>query len=169
MIKQKVLGLPKQIYIVSTGYSYTHLGRLFLRIFVGIMMMQFGIRQWRDFDHVGSVFPEILGMSSETGLIVLIAIEIICSVLIMFGFLTRMSIIPPFIAMIISECYLLNDVAETASYNLSWEQPGYLPIMFLGIYFFLLLVGPGKISVDYFLSLHLLHSSEHEEEELEEV
>lgn len=169
MIKQKVLGLPKQIYIKSTGYSYTHLGRLFLRLFVGIMMMQFGIRQWGDFANVSKTFPEVLGMSGETGLIVMIAIEIICSVCIMFGFLTRISILPPFAAMLISEHYLLSNLANTEAYNLNWEQPGYLPIMFLGIYFFLLLVGPGKISIDYFLSLYLLHSSEHSEDELEEV
>ena len=35
----------KTIYIRTTGYSYTNLGRLFLRLFVGIMLMQFGIRQ----------------------------------------------------------------------------------------------------------------------------
>ena len=53
---------------------------------------------------------------------------------------------------------------------LNWQSQGFLPIMFLGIYFFILLVGPGKISVDYFLSLHLIHSDDKsEDEELEEV
>lgn len=169
MIKKKVLGLPKQIFIKSSGYSYTHLGRLFLRLFVGLMLMQFGIRQWGDFAYYSASFPTILGMSGETGLIVMISIEVVCSVFIMFGFMTRMMILPPFVSMLIAEYYLLHDVATTQAYNLSWEQPGYLPIMFLGIYFFLILVGPGKISVDYFLSLHLLHTSEYSEDELEEV
>ncbi len=169
MIKKKDIGLPKQISIKSRGYSYTHLGRLFLRLIVWIMLMQFGIRQWGDFAHYSASFPSVFGMSGESGLIALIVIEIMCSFFIMAGFLTRIMIIPPFISMLIAEYYLLHDVATTETYNLSWEQPGYLPIMFLGIYFFLLLVGPGKISVDYFLSLHLLHSSEHSEDELEEV
>ncbi len=165
----KVFGLPKKIYITTTGYSYTHLGRLFLRLFVGIMLMQFGIRQIGDFDILAPSFPSIMGMSCELSLNVLICIEIVCSLFIMAGFVTRIMILPPFIAMIIAEHYLLSEVAKTAPYLISWEQPGYLPIMFLGIYFFLLLVGPGKISVDYFLSLHLLHSSDHSEDELEEV
>ena len=169
MIKSKVLGLPKKIYIKTTGYSYTNLGRLFLRLFVGIMLMQFGIRQWGDFDIVSASFPSVMGMSGETGLCMLICIEIVSSVFIMAGFLTRIMIIPPFIAMLVAEYYLLHDVVTTEAYKLSWEQPGYLPIMFLGIYFFLILVGPGKISCDYFLSLYLLHSSEHSEDELEEV
>lgn len=165
----KVFSLPKQIYIKSTGYSYTHLGRLFLRLFVGIMLLQFGIRQIHAFDAMAQTFPVTFGMSPELSLNIMICIEIICSLLIMIGFLTRLMIIPPFIAMIVAEHYLLSKVVDVAPYLISWEQPGYLPVMFLGIYMFLLLVGPGKISVDYFLSLHLLHSSDHSEDELEEV
>ncbi len=86
----------------------------------------------------------------------------------MIGFCTRLMVIPPFIAMILAEHYLLGKTAE-ASYLISWSQPGYLPIMFMGIYFFILLVGPGKISVDYFLSLHFIHSDNQSESELEEV
>ncbi|MDE6561917.1 MAG: DoxX family protein [Muribaculaceae bacterium] len=169
MYRKKVLGLPKKIYVTTTGYSYTHLGRLFLRLFVGIMLLQFGIRQIGDAHVLADTFPAVLGMSSEASLWTMIYIEIGCSIFIMAGFLTRIMILPPFIAMVMAEYHLLHDVATTASYQLSWEQPAYLPIMFLGIFFFLILVGPGKISVDYFLSLHLLHSSDHSEDELEEV
>ncbi|MDE5793678.1 MAG: DoxX family protein [Muribaculaceae bacterium] len=169
MNRKKVLGLPKKIYVTTTGYSYTHLGRLFLRLFVGIMLMQFGIRQIGHASMLAETFPAVMGMTSEASLWTMICIEIGCSVFIMAGFLTRIMILPPFVAMIMAEYHLLHNVATNASYQLSWEQPGYLPIMFLGIYFFLILVGPGKISVDYFLSLHLLHSSDHSEDELEEV
>lgn len=165
----KVFGIPKMIFIKSTGYSYTNLGRLFLRLFVGLMMMQFGIRQLGDFQLVAQSFPAVLGMSSATSLAVMVTIEIGCSLFIMAGFLTRLMIIPPFVTMIIAEHYLLTNMVDTMPYQLTWQQPGYLPIMFLGIYFFLILVGPGKISIDYFLSLHLLHSSDHSEDELEEV
>lgn len=169
MYRKKVFGLPKKIYVASTGYSYTHLGRLFLRLFIGIMLMQFGIRQLGDFDTFNSSCQYIPGITTEWGLWLTIIVEIGCSLFIMAGFLTRLMILPPFIAMIVAEYHLLNDMASTASYQLNWEQPVYLPIMFLGIYFFLMLVGPGKISVDYFLSLHLLHTSDKDEEELEEV
>lgn len=167
--RKKVLGLPKKIYVTSTGYSYTHLGRLFLRLFVGIMLLQFGIRQISHSPSLAESFPAVLGLSSEMSLWIMICIEIGCSIFIMAGFLTRIMILPPFVAMIFAEYHLLHDVATKASYQLSWEQPAYLPIMFLGIFFFLILVGPGKISIDYFLSLHLLHSSDRSEDELEEV
>ncbi|MBD5340490.1 MAG: DoxX family protein [Muribaculaceae bacterium] len=159
----------KKIYICTTGYSYTNMGRLFLRLFVGIMLMQFGIKQCYNFDAAASVFPEICGLSSTAGLTVMICIEIICSFFIMCGFMTRIMTVPPFIAMIVAEYYILHDLIKEAPYMLSWAHQGYVPIMFLGIYFFIMLVGPGKISVDYFLSLYFIHSHDHSESELEEV
>ena len=159
----------KRTYFRVTGYSYTNLGRLFLRLFVGIMMLQFGVRQIVHFEEMSSFFPSVIGMGSEASLTVMICIELTCSIFIMFGFLTRLMTIPPFVAMIIAEHYLLHDYSAVKSYLLDWQNLGYLPIMFLGIYFFILLVGPGKISVDYFLSLYIIHSENKSEGELEEV
>lgn len=159
----------KKLYFWQCGYSYTNMGRLFLRLFVGLMLLQFGVRQIAHFYDMRDVFPVMLGMGSETSLIVMTVIEIVCSLFIMVGFLTRIMIVPPFLALCVAEYYLLHDFNSQASYLLSWQQQGYLPIMFLGIYFFLLLVGPGKISVDYFLSLHIIHTDDRSETELEEV
>lgn len=161
--------LIKRTYFRFTGYSYTNLGRLFLRFFVGIMLMQFGVRQIAHYYEMCDVFPSVFGMTSEASLISMVVIEVVCSLFIMLGFLTRFMIIPPFVAMIVAEYHLLHNYVSEAAYLLDWQQQGYLPIMFLGIYFFLLLVGPGKISVDYFLSLHIIHSENKSEGELEEV
>lgn len=158
----------KRLYIRTTGYSYTNMGRLFLRLFVGIMMLQFGVRQLMDYESALASFPELWGLSPEVGLCTMICIEIGCSVFIMFGFLTRLMCSFPLLAMVIAEIYLLSK-GHVASHLLTWDQLGYLPVMFIGIYFFIMLVGPGKISVDYFLSLHFIHSDNHSESELEEV
>ena len=168
----RALGLSgwiKWIYFKSTGYSYANMGRLFLRLFIGIMLMQFGVRQIEQFDLLKDIFPRVIGMTSHATLIVMICIEIVCSTFIMFGFLTRIMTIPPFVAMVLSEYYLLHDYVHEAAYLLDWQNPGYVPILFMGIYFFLLLVGPGKISVDYFLSLHIIHTENKSEGELEDV
>lgn len=159
----------RRLYFRTTGYSYTNLGRLFLRLFVGIMLMQFGIRQIAHFYEMCDTFPSALFMSPQTSLVVMIVIELVCSMFIMFGFLTRLMILPPFLAMVIAEYHILHHTVDTMPYMLDWQHQGYLPVMFLGIYFFLLLVGPGKISVDYFLSLHLIHNSNQSESQLEEV
>ena len=55
-------------------------------------------------------------------------------------------------------------------YGLDSTDPGYLPIMFIGIYIYMLIAGPGKISLDYFISLYIINlRGKDEEEELEEV
>ena len=55
-------------------------------------------------------------------------------------------------------------------YGLDSTDPGYLPIMFIGIYIYLLIAGPGKISLDYFISLYIIsQKGKYEEEELEDV
>ncbi len=158
-------------YLSSIGKSYPNMGRLFLRLFVGIMMMQFGIRHLVNFNDLMLDFPTVLGMSPVASLIIMIIIELGCSLLIMVGFLTRMSVIPPVIAMIAAEYYILHDmVPNLPVYGLESTDPGYLPIMFIGIYLFLLIVGPGKISLDYFISLYIIdRRGKTEEEVLEEV
>lgn len=166
---RKPLSLLKRIYIWSTGYSYTNLGRLFLRLFLGLMLLQFGVRQAGNFAVYAPDFPAVIGLSSEATLTLMIIIEIASALFIMTGFLTRIMLVLPFIAMTIAEYYLLHDKISQASYELDWIQPVYLPVMFLGIIFFLILVGPGKISVDYFLSLHIIHTEDRSEAELEEV
>lgn len=161
--------LIKKLYFRSCGYSYTNLGRLFLRLFVGMMLLQFGVRQWLHFSDTANAFPQVWFMSPEAACIVMIIIEILCSLFIMFGFLTRLMTLPPFIAMLIAEIYLMNGELGAIPEVLVWALQQYVPVMFMGIYFFLMLVGPGKISVDYFLSLHIIHTENRGEDELEEV
>ncbi|MDE6191315.1 MAG: DoxX family protein [Muribaculum sp.] len=144
-----------------------------MRLFVGIMFMQFGIRHLVNFSTLRYTFPSVLGIGSETSLIIMICIELICSLCIMIGFLTRLSVLPPVISMIIAEYHILHDLlSDTLTYSISCTQPGYLPLMFIGIFLYLLIAGPGKISLDYFISLFIISKrgkDETETEELEEV
>lgn len=148
----------ERLFIKITGYTYSNLGRLFIRLFVGLMFMQFGIRHLINFNEISNTFPGTLGMSHETSLIVMIVIELVCSLFIMTGFLTRLATIPPILSMILAEHYILADMQTVSPYLIDSVQPGYLPIMFIGIYFYIILAGPGKISLDYFISLYLLSS-----------
>lgn len=163
--------LIAKCFIWSTGFTYTNLARLFMRLFVGIMLMQFGIRHLVKYDMLTGTFPTVAGMGNETSLVLMIVIEVVCSLFIMTGFLTRLAVIPPIIAMIFAEYYILHDmVPDTIVYSLDSTDPGYLPIMFIGIYCYILLAGPGKISLDYFISLFFIRErGRDEEEELEEV
>lgn len=158
-------------FLRFTGYTYSNMARLFIRLFVGIMFMQFGIRHLMHFTELQADFPTIFGWSSTTCLILMIIVELVCSLFIMVGFLTRISTIPPIISMIAAEYYILHDLLpHTSVYGIDCTQPGYLPVMFIGIYLFILLAGPGKISLDYFISLFIIgRQGKDEKEELEEV
>ena len=167
----KISDILSRLFLRFTGYTYSNMARLFLRLFVGVMFMQFGIRHLVNFTELCADFPTVLGISSEASLILMIIIELVCSLLILAGFLTRLATIPPIIAMIAAEYYILHDLLpHSLIHGLTWDQPGYLPIMFIGIYLFILLAGPGKISLDYLISLFIIsREGRDEKEELEEV
>lgn len=160
-----------RLFLIATGHTYSNMARLFLRLFVGVMFLQFGIRHLVNFDILSVNFPTIFGWAPSACLILMIVIELICSLFIMVGFLTRISTIPPILSMIAAEYYILHNlVPQISVYGLDSTQPGYLPIMFIGIYMFIILAGPGKISLDYFISLFIINrQNRNEDEELEEV
>ena len=153
--------LCKKLYFKTTGYSYTNLGRMFLRLFVGMMLMQCGVRILAG-QQVDPAEESNL-MFAFTKMPVFIAIlEVVCSFFVMLGFLTRIMLCPLLILMIMA-CHIC--AVESGSI-----MGAFLPFMFLGIYSFLLLVGPGKISVDYFYALYLIDKEDGNEVfELEEV
>lgn len=167
----KINNIVTRQFLRFTGYTYSNLARLFMRLFVGVMFMQFGIRHLVKFDILSSTFPSVLGMGHETCLILMIIIEILCSLMIMLGLLTRLATIPPILSMLLAEYYIVHDMLGEATISgLDSVDPGYLPIMFIGIYLFILLAGPGRISLDYFIAMKIIESEDaDEQEELEEV
>lgn len=163
--------LAARMFVRFSGYTYSNMARLFMRLFVGIMFLQFGIRHLVNYHELSPDFPAVLGLGSATCLTLMIIIELVCSLFIMVGFLTRISTIPPIVSMIAAEYYILHDMLpQTSAYGLDSTQPGYLPIMFIGVYLFILLAGPGKISLDYLISIYLIsRQGKDEKEELDEV
>ena len=101
---------PVNWFVKLSGYTYSNLARLFMRLFVGVMFLQFGIRHLVNYSELCNSFPTVLHMSSECSLIIMIIIELVCSLLIMAGFLTRLSVIPPICTMIAAEYYILHDM-----------------------------------------------------------
>lgn len=157
--------LLHQIYFKTTGYSFTHMGRLFLRLFVGLMLMQFGVRQLVGGEElIGS--QSIPFLASGMHLWLIIVVEIICAFFIMVGLFTRIMIIPPFVLMIVS-CHAI--FTHYGYGTIDQIQLMCIPFLFMGIFLFLLLGGPGKISFDYFYSLYLINRQKGEEADLEEV
>jgi putative oxidoreductase len=160
--------LIKRMFLYSAGLTFTNMARLFMRLFTGVMFMQFGIRQIAQFNELALSFPSVFGMGAEVSLLVMILIEIICSTLIILGLFTRFAIIPPMVSMVIAECVLIQELMAQTNVTFQSSQIIFLPIMFLGIFLFMMLAGPGKISLDYIISVNLTSIDEKGEAEAKE-
>ena len=160
--------LIKRMFLYSAGLTFTNMARLFMRLFTGVMFMQFGIRQIAHFNELALSFPSVFGMGAEVSLLVMILIEIICSTLIILGLFTRFAIIPPMVSMVIAECVLVQELMAQTNVTFQSSQIIFLPIMFLGIFLFMMLAGPGKISLDYIISVNLTSIDEKGEAEAKE-
>ena len=79
----------------------------------------------------------------------------------MLGLLTRLAVLFPLGMMLVAENVIMSSEASVTDqlYNF---QPGY-PVMFIGIFIFMLLSGPGKISLDYIIAAHFTESPVEEE------
>ena len=157
-------GFFKNLFLYSAGHTYSNLSRLFLRLFTGIMFLQLSIRQVLDFDAIVHSSSGWFGLSPEGAVTTLVVIEVIiellCAVCIMLGFLTRYAVLAPLAFMVAAEHFLMSSPAG-ASYSLFNFGPGY-PVMFIGIFVYFLLAGPGKISLDYFIAAHFTENTDDE-------
>ena len=151
----------KNLFLYSVGHTYSNLSRLFLRLFTGIMFLQLCTRQMLNYDDLVPTFNGFLGLSAETSIIVLVVIELVCAVFIMLGFLTRLAVIIPLGLMLVAERVILSSQHEVTTQLFNF-QPGY-PVMFIGIFIFMLLAGPGKISLDYIIGAHFTENVDDEQ------
>lgn len=151
----------KNLFLYSVGHTYSNLSRLFLRLFTGIMFLQLCIRQMLNFDQIVPTFNGFLGLSPEASVTALVILEMLCAVCIMLGLLTRLAVLFPLGLMLVAEDVIMSSQASVPDqlYNF---QPGY-PVMFIGIFIFMLLAGPGKISLDYIIAAHFTENSVEEE------
>ena len=154
-------GFFKNLFLYSVGHTYSNLSRLFLRLFTGIMFLQLCIRQMLNFDQIVPTFNGFLGLSPETSMTVLVAVELLCAVCIMLGFLTRLSVLFPLVLMLIAEDFMLSSQTAATSQMFNFG-PGY-QVMFIGIFVFMLLAGPGKISLDYVIAAHFTETVDDEQ------
>ena len=153
-----VSSIVKNLFLYSAGHTYSNLSRLFLRLFTGVMFLQFGLRQIMHYDEIALVFPGLCGMTPEVSIAVVTAIELVCATCIILGLMMRIALIPSLALMVYITIMLMSHGADPVSQVFIFK-PGY-PIMFCGIFIYMLLAGPGKISVDYVIATLLDRSKE---------
>ncbi len=112
---------------------------LLLRLGVGILMIMHGYDKLKNFSTLEPKFMNFLGMGTSLSLALLIFAEFFCSMFIILGLFTRLATIPLIIAtcvmVFIAHKGLVFGEAQTAA-------------LYLMSYVVLLLLGPGRVSVD---------------------
>ena len=127
--------------LLSTKYSASafNIAMLILRAGMGILMLPHGYDKLVNFQKYSKDFMNFLSMGSTTSLALLIFAEFFCSLLLILGLFSRFVVIPLMIAM----C-----VALFKAHNGQVFGDGEHATLFIIGFLTILLVGPGKISVD---------------------
>ena len=163
-----MINIPKWLktfFMFNAGYTYSNLSRLFLRLFTGIMFLQMGVRQMTHINEFANVAVGSMGLTSEKALVAIIVLEIVCAVFIILGLFTRLALIPSIGVMIYAETVMVTATSVSSAGQMFIFEPGY-PLMFLGIFVYILLAGPGKISLDYLIAIHTISEKDDEESEV---
>lgn len=127
-------------FLLSERYS--NLALLVLRLFVGGMMLTHGVAKLENFTALREGFPDPIGMGSTLSLVMIILVEVGCSLMVITGLLTRFAAIPLIFSMCVAAFLTPVDVTMAGSE---------LAIMYLGIFVVIFIAGPGKCSIDYLI------------------
>ncbi|QKZ13212.1 DoxX family protein [Spirosoma sp. KUDC1026] len=115
---------------------------LLLRLTFGVLMIPHGYAKLVHFSEWQNEFMSFLGMSGAVSLSLAIFAELVCSVLLILGLFTRLALIP----LIITTLVIVFSAHEGDIFGDA--APGFF---YLTGYVVLLLVGPGRYSLDNLL------------------
>ena len=121
-----------------TAFSF-NLATLLLRFALGILMIVHGYDKLVHFNAYKQTFFNFLHLGQTVSLSLSIFAEFFCALFLMIGLFTRLTVIPLIINMIVAVFFV---------HNSDFFGQGERATLFLAGYFALLLVGPGKASVD---------------------
>jgi putative oxidoreductase len=127
--------------LLSTKYSASafNIAMLVLRVGLAAMMLPHGYDKLIHFGTYQKDFINLFGIGSGTSLGLDIFAELFCSIFLLIGLFTRLATIPLIIAM---------GVAVYKAHKLQIFGEGEHAAMYIVGFLVILLLGPGKISVD---------------------
>ena len=112
---------------------------LFMRIFIGAMMLTHGIGKIQNYNAIVNSFPDPLGIGSAASFTLITLTEVGCSVLIIMGLFTRLATLPLIFGMYI---------ATFIAFPEKTFAEGELSFVYMGIYIMLLVSGGGRYALD---------------------
>ena len=115
------------------------IGLAMLRLSIGCFMLIHGIQKIMNFGSLSAVFPDPLGLGSQLSLILAIAAEVGCSVLLILGLGTRVAVLPLAFTMVVALFFV--HAADP------WKIKE-LAAVYLAMYAVIFVTGPGDFSLD---------------------
>ncbi|BDQ13201.1 DoxX family protein [Sediminibacterium sp. TEGAF015] len=135
----------KKLLSINNSSNTTDLALLIARAGIAVLMLTHGIPKLTMlFSGAPVQFPPVMGMSSELSLSLTVFAEVICSILILVGFATRLAVVPLIVTMMVAALLI------HANDPFGKQEPS---LQYLLVYLVLLLGGSGKYSTDYLLKM----------------
>lgn len=135
-MKRIVSALFRNEPLSDRGLSLALLG---FRVFAGLMMLPYGIGKIEGFEQYSeNFFEDPIGIGMVPSLLLTIFAQVVCSAALVVGLFTRPAAIVLAFNMLVASKYHLFDDWATLS----------LPLLFLGIYCALAVMGGGRYSAD---------------------
>jgi putative oxidoreductase len=134
----------KRIFQTAVNTNQLDYIIILLRITVTVFMITHAIPKMNKLIAGGEIqFPDPIGMGPSISLVLTLFAELFCSILIGFGFLTRLAAFPLIITMAVA-AFIVHAGDPFKQKELS--------LMYLILYIVLFIIGSGKYSVDNFIS-----------------
>lgn len=121
----------------------TDFAALLLRLIFGGLFVYHGYTKLIAFDEILPFFPDFIGIGSKLSFILVIFSELVCGFMVTLGFLTRLTVIPIFITMMVA--FFMAHAKDAFDVK-------ELPFLFLLLSIVVFVLGSGKLSVDKLIS-----------------
>lgn len=134
----------KKIFYTGESSGLISIGLLLLRVIVGVFMMTHGFGKLKMLLGPGEIqFADPIGIGLELSLILAVFAEFFCSILLILGLGTRLAAIPLMITMM---------VAGFVVHSADPFQVKEFALLYGVVFTALFITGPGRYSLDYWLS-----------------
>ncbi|MBC8054915.1 MAG: DoxX family protein [Sphingobacteriaceae bacterium] len=117
----------------------TDLAALLLRLIFGGVMAHHGYSKFIAYDTILPMFGDIIGIGSKLSFNLVIFAELFCALFVVIGFLTRLSVIPILITMI---------VAFFIAHGKDPFQMKEVAFLFMTLSVVIFILGSGRFSID---------------------
>lgn len=129
----------KKLFTTNYSSGAFNFAMIVLRLVFGILLMNHGYSKLVNFSETAQHMPSLFGMGGTVTTALVVFAEFFCSLFVILGLFTRMACIPLLICM---------GYALFKSHHGEVFDKGEMATLYLGAFLTLLIVGPGKVSVD---------------------